>query len=337
MKIIVDAFGGDNAPAAVIEACRAAADEYGAKILLTGFPDRIAECARELGISISDFEIIPAQTAISMEDEPTEILKSHKDSSMAVGLKKLAEGAGDAFVSAGSTGALTVGGTMYVKRLPGIKRAAIGALIPNLGDGYLLVDTGANDECRPEMLLQFAAMGSAYMNRIRSVKNPRVGLVNIGSERTKGTELQLKTYELLEKADINFIGNIEANGLPTGGCDVAVCDGFTGNVVLKTTEGMGKMFSALLKQLFESPLGKLGGLAVLGKIKALRGKMNPSAAGGAPLLGLRAPVIKAHGGSDADAIKNAVRQAMHCVESDVTGEIARAVSSPQTSGEPQAE
>lgn len=324
MKIIVDAFGGDKAPLEILKGTRDAVAEYGVEIILTGNAEKIKKVAAENNISLEKMEIVEAETVISMDDEPMEIIKSHKNSSMAVGLRLLSEGVGDAFVSAGSTGALTVGGTMIVKRINGIKRAAIGAHIPNRYNGYLMVDTGANEECRPDMLLQFAIMGNAYMSKIEGRDRPKIGLLNIGTEPTKGLELQKKTYKILSETSMNFIGNVEGGDLPMGKCDVVVADGFNGNVALKTTEGMGKLFSALLKdELFTGISGKLAGFILLGALKRLKKRMNPSEFGGAPLLGLKKPVIKAHGSSSAFAFKNAIRQAIKCVDKDVCGEIAR--------------
>lgn len=319
MKIIVDAFGGDNAPLAVLEGCRQAVDELKADILLTGAEQEIRSAAAKAGISLDGIGIADAPTVIPVEADPSSIMKEYADCSMAVGLKLLAQGAGDAFVSGGSTGALVVGSTLMVKRARGIKRVAIGTLVPGTGDGYLLVDAGANHECRPEMLLQFALMGSAYMEKVRGVQRPRVGLVNIGAEETKGLELQIKTYELLKNAPVYFTGNVEARGLPLGEVDVAVADGFTGNIILKTTEGMGKFFSNELKSMVGSFPGVLGGLFLAGKLRALKKKSDANEAGGAPLLGLQKPVIKAHGSSNAKAFKNAVRQAMTCCENNMVG------------------
>ena len=319
MKIIVDAFGGDRAPLAVLEGCRQAIDELGAGILLTGDEPAIRAAAEKAGISLAGMEIVHAPSVIPVEEDPTTLLKKYADSSMAVGLRLLSEGRGDAFVSAGSTGALVVGATLLVKRVRGVRRTAIGTLVPNAGNGYLLVDAGANHDCRPEMLLQFALMGSAYMQQVEGVASPRVGLVNIGTEENKGTQLQLDTLPLLQAASLNFTGNVEARGLPLGEVDVAVTDGFTGNIILKTTEGMGKFFSRELKGMIKSFPGVLGGLFLAGKLKALRKKADSNEAGGAPLLGLRKPVIKAHGSSNAKAFKNAIRQAMRCCENNMVG------------------
>ncbi len=335
MKIIVDAFGGDNAPLAVLQGCQAAVEAYGVDILLTGDEAVIRKTAQENNISLDHMEIVHAPTVIPVEEEPTEILKSYQDCSMAVGFQQLAQGNGDAFVSAGSTGALVVGASLIVKRIKGIKRAAIGTVVPNQKGSYMLIDGGANHECRPEMLVQFALMGSVYMEKIAGIARPKVGLVNIGTEETKGTPLQVETFGLLGKAPVNFIGNVEARGLPLGECDVAVCDGFTGNVVLKTTEGMAKFFSNTLKEMFSSFPGVLGAPFLLGNIKALKKKMDYSETGGAPLLGLQRPVIKAHGSSNGLAFQNAIRQAKQCCEADVVGEIQRGLAEIKSQSETQ--
>ena len=284
-------------------------DELGAEILLTGDEEKIRQAAAEAKISLDGMEIVHAPSVIPVEEDPTTLLKKYADSSMAVGLRLLSEG----------TGALVVGSTLIVKRVKGVRRIAIGTLVPNAGAGYLLVDAGANHDCRPEMLLQFALMGSAYMEKVQGIPKPRVGLVNIGTEENKGTQLQLDVLPLLKEAPIHFTGNVEARGLPLGEVDVAVTDGFTGNIILKTTEGMGKFFSNELKSMVKSFPGVLGGLLLAGKFGALKKKSDSNEAGGAPLLGLRKPVIKAHGSSNAKAFKNAIRQAMTCHQNNMVG------------------
>ena len=329
MKIIADAFGGDNAPVEVLKGCRLAVTELeDVEIVLTGDKDTIEKTAREHQIPLDHMEICHAGQVMDIHTEPTALLKEFSDSSMAVGCRLLAEGKGDAFVSAGSTGALVVGATFLVKRIKGIKRVTIGSVIPCQGGCYLLADAGANADCRPEMLMQFAVMGSIYMQRFFGIPSPRVGLVNIGAEETKGTQLQLDAYPLLQSAPVNFIGNIEPREIPLGGCDVAVADGFTGNVVLKLTEGMGKFISAEVKGLFTGgPLGMLSALGVRKQITSFKKKMDYKEYGGAPLLGAAGLVIKAHGSSDARAFKNAIRQAVQCARQDVVGEMTRAAAS----------
>lgn len=327
MKIIVDAFGGDNAPVEILKGCALAVKELGVEIILTGDEQKIKEAAAQNSISLEKMEIVHASQVISIHDEPTALLKAFSDSSMAVGCKLLSEGRGDAFVSAGSTGALVVGATLIVKRIKGIKRVAISTVIPCKDGCYLLTDAGANAECRPEMLTQFGIMGSIYMKKFLGIENPRVGLVNIGVEETKGTPLQLEAYEQMQKAPFNFIGNIEAREIPYGGCDVAVTDGFTGNVVLKLTEGLGSYLGKQVKAMFTSgPLAMLAALAVKKQISIFKSQMDYKEYGGAPLLGASKLVIKAHGSSDAKAFKNAIRQAVQCCNNDVVGQISSAIA-----------
>ena len=322
MRIIVDAYGGDNAPDAVLQGCRMAADRWKCEIILTGDEQKLRQRAAELSVSLEGIGIADAPDVIPVEAEPTAILKQYQQSSMARGLQMLANGEGEAFVSAGSTGALVVGGTLIVKRLKGVKRPAIGTVIPCRGGCFLLLDPGANHDCRPEMLRHFGLMGSVYMKRIIGVPNPRVGLVNIGTEETKGTELQVQAYQLRKEAGYNFIGNVEAREVPLGGCDVAVCDGFTGNILLKTMEGLATLFMGELKAIFMKSLpNKLAAAAVKKDIKGLKKQFDSAEYGGALLLGSRSPVIKAHGSSDAKAFYNAIRQAISCCENNIIGEI----------------
>ena len=322
MKIIVDAFGGDNAPLEVLKGCAMAVQEYGVEILLCGDQQKIKECAVANSISMSRMEIAHAPRAIPVEVEPTEVLKEYSDSSMALGLRLLSEGKGDAFVCAGSTGALVVGASLIVKRIKGIKRAAIGTVMPTMKSRYLLLDGGANAECRPEMLVQFAVMGSAYMEAVLGVKNPRVGLVNIGSEPNKGTPLQVESYRLLQKAPLNFIGNVEPRDIPMSACDVAVADGFTGNVVLKLTEGVALSFAGEIKRMLKANTFTMFAALLMRKsLQEFRNKMDYAEHGGAMLMGIQKPVIKAHGSSNAKAFKNAVRQARDIVQNDMIGKI----------------
>ena len=318
LNIIVDAFGGDNAPLEVIKGCERAVRELGVSIILTGSEPKIKKCAGENGLSLSGIEIVHTDDVFDIHEEPKEIIKSGKNSSMALGLSLLAEGRGDAFVSAGSTGALVMGATFIVKRIKGIKRIAPSPVLPGDNGSFILLDAGANTECRPEMLVQFAIMGSAYMEKVMGVKDPKVGLLNIGSEETKGRELEIEAYKLLEKSGLNFTGNVEARDMPRGDVQVVVTDGFTGNIALKLYEGMGSFFAKKVKWIF-SGAGKLGALFSMGKIKQFRKQMDYKEVGGSALLGVRKPVIKAHGSSDGTAFFNAVRQAKRCIEGDVAG------------------
>lgn len=320
VRVIVDAFGGDNAPLEVVKGCARAVSELGVEIILTGSETKIKKCAEENGLSLNGIEIVHTDDVFDIHEEPKEIIKSGKDSSMALGLRLLAEGRGDAFVSAGSTGALVMGSTFIVKRIKGIKRIAPSPILPADKGSFLLADAGANTECRAEMLVQFAIMGSAYMEKVMGVKNPKVALLNIGAEETKGRELEIEAYQLLEKSGLNFMGNIEARDMPKGEAQVVVTDGFTGNIALKLYEGMGSFFSKKIKWIF-SGAGKIGALFSLGKIKEFRKQMDYKEVGGSALLGVKKPVIKAHGSSDSTAFFNAVRQARKCVEGNVIEEI----------------
>ncbi|MBQ9969999.1 MAG: phosphate acyltransferase PlsX [Oscillospiraceae bacterium] len=331
MRIIVDAFGGDHAPLEVLKGCALAKEEYGVEITLCGDEEKIRACAKDNGIALDGMDILHAPAVIPVEADPTTLLKEYADSSMAMGMKALKNGEGDAFVSAGSTGALVVGASLIVKRLKGVRRVGLATVIPNANKFYLLMDAGANAECRPEMLAQFGVMGSVYMERLKGVKNPRVGLINIGTEETKGLELQLESYKLLQKAPVNFIGNVEARGLALGECDVAVCDGFVGNVALKLTEGLAKYFSNELKGMFMANLKtKIAALLMKDKIAAFKKSMDYKEHGGAPLLGASLPVIKAHGSSDAKAFKNAIRQAKEYVDNKVIEEMQNALHELKT-------
>ena len=321
MNILIDAFGGDHAPLEVIKGSMRAVQELGVTVTLVGDETIIRETAQNNHLSLEGMEILHAPAVFDIHEEPTTILKQHADTSMAVGLKALRSDAGDAFVSAGSTGALVV------KRIKGIKRAALAPLLPTETNTMMLLDAGANNDCRPEMLEQFALMGSVYMERVMQVAKPRVMLLNVGAEETKGRDLELETYPLLEQAPIHFCGNIEARDMPKGIADVVVADGFTGNVALKLYEGMGKFISNQLKHnLLAGVAGKLSAMLILPRIKAFAKKMDYKSVGGAVLLGVQKPVIKAHGSSDATAFFNAIRQAKNCVDGKMIETISNSLS-----------
>lgn len=323
MNIVVDAFGGDNAPLEVIKGAILAKKAFDTDITLVGDEKRIKSCAEVNSLDISALMLRQADTVIEICEEPTEIIKGRSDCSMAVGMKMLAAGEGDAFVSAGSTGALVVGGTFIVKRIKGVKRAALAPVLPTSAAPFMLLDAGANTDCRPEMLQQWAIMGSAYMSKIMWVNSPAVALANIGAEESKGRELELETYKLLKNTPVNFVGNIEARDLPAGNADVVVADGYVGNMLLKLYEGMGKFISRELKgMLMNGFSSKLAALLILKKVKAFRKRMDYSEYGGSPLLGTALPVIKAHGSSDSKAFYNAIRQAYQFTSAGVIGSIA---------------
>ncbi|MBQ3817518.1 MAG: phosphate acyltransferase PlsX, partial [Clostridia bacterium] len=254
MRVAVDAFGGDNAPLEIIKGAAMASKELGVDITLTGNKDIIESCINENNITFNgDMVIVDAKDVISMHDEPTSLLKAHKDSSMAVAFREVSEGRADAFVSAGSTGAIVVGGTLITKRIKGVKRPAIATMLPSPDGSYMLMDVGANAECRPEMLCQFGIMASVYLEKVEGRENPKIGLLNIGTEDTKGGELQLEAYKLLSEALINFCGNIESREMPKGVCDAVITDGFTGNIALKLIEGTSiTLFKLIKKILYKS-------------------------------------------------------------------------------------
>lgn len=327
MNILVDAFGGDNAPLEIIKGCLDAKKAYNTEITLVGDEQKIKACAAENRLDIAGLRLLQADEVFQMETQPTEILKSGKNTSMAVGLQALADGKGDAFVSAGSTGALLVGATFIVKRIKGVKRPVIGGVMPSADKPFILVDTGANVECTVPMLCQFARLGNVYMQKILGVENPRVALANIGAEETKGTKLQVEAYKALsEMPDIQFTGNIEVRDIAFGKADVIVADGFTGNVILKMYEGVAKMITNELKVMFKkNPISMLSYLGVKSGMDDFKKKMNYKKYGGAPIIGVEKTVIKAHGSSDAYAIQNAVHQAITCVEGDVAETIRRSL------------
>lgn len=322
MKIIVDGFGGDNAPAEVLKGCAMAVAEYGVEILLAGKKEVLEQSAQKNQVSLQKIEILDAPEILTMEDSPKDILRTKKNSSMSMGIAALRDGRGDAFVSAGNTGALVLGSNHFLKCIPGIKRAALAPILPSDTGCFMLLDAGANLECTPEMLFHFGIMGSLYMEKTMRVQIPRVGLVNIGAEETKGGDLQRQAFALLKASKLHFTGNLEARNIPYGDCDVVIADGFTGNVILKLTEGLGLTLSSNIKAVFKRNLiSKLAALMVLPGLKDFKKKMDYTEYGGAPLLGISKPVIKAHGSSNAKAFKNAIRQARNFVAGNVINEI----------------
>lgn len=324
MKIIVDVMGGDYAPYEILKGVYEASREFSADYILVGDRQTIINMSDENQFDLRRFEIVDAETVITMDDDPLCVVRSKSGSSMSVALRLLANGRGDAVVSAGNSGALFTGASLIVRRIRGVKRAAIASVLP-FEHPVLLLDSGANLTVNDECLEQFAAMGSAYVKNCLGVENPRVGLLNNGVEDCKGTELQLAAYKRLSAAEnINFVGNVEANKTSRDICDVLVTDGFTGNILLKCTEGMGKLMINELKGMFlSSSLSKLSALLVNKHIRELRHRYDSSEYGGAPILGISKPVIKAHGSSKSKAIKNAIRQAVTVVETGVTYDIAR--------------
>ena len=333
MKIILDAMGGDNAPLAPVMGALQAAKDFGAHIILVGKGEEILQGMNQEGIDTlpDGVEIVHADGVVDVHDDPTAAVRKHKDSSMMIALKMLADGEGDAVISAGSTGALLSGATLIVKRVKGIRRAAMGPVMPNKAGGKtVILDCGANAECTPEFLLQFGVVGSLYAKKYLGVENPKVGLLNIGAEDTKGTPLQKEAYALLtqasEKGLINFVGNTEARDVPLGAVDVVVCDGFAGNVLLKSIEGTAMFMGSLMSKMFKkSILSKLAAALVMKDIKAFKKLLDYREIGGTQFLGIKKPVIKAHGSSDALAFRNAVKQAMEAANADFSAELEQSL------------
>lgn len=330
MKIIVDAMGGDNAPLEIVKGSLQALKELKVGVILTGRTEEILKSLQTLGCSEipQGMEIANATEVIEMDDEPSMAFRRKPDSSMTVALKLLKEEKGDAVVSAGSTGALLSGATLVVKRMKGVRRAALAPILPTKGGKVMLIDCGANVECTPEYLAQFALLGSSYMRCILEEKAPRVGLLNNGTEETKGTDLQLQTLPLLkqlqEEGKINFIGNVEAKEVMKGACDVVVCDGYSGNILLKSIEGTASFIMSMLKgALYKNIRTKLAALLIKKELYELKDTMDVDKIGGTALLGISRPVIKAHGSSKADAVFNAIRQAVTIVESGMIDAVAK--------------
>ena len=330
MKIIIDAMGGDHAPEAPVLGAIDAAKSFGTQITLVGKGEEILGVMRKHGIENlpAGMEIANADDVVDMHDDPATVVRKRKNSSMMVGLKMLADGEGDAFISAGSTGALLSGATLVVKRVKGIRRAAMGPAMPNKKGGKTIIcDCGANAECTPEFLTQFALVASLFAKKTYGIENPRVGLLNIGTEDSKGTQLQLDTYPMLqkmhEKGLINFVGNVEARGVPLGDVDVVVCDGFSGNVLIKTIEGTAMYMGSLMKhRIFKRNIFSMLGYMLCKKgVDEVSGMLNSDTIGGTQFLGIKKPVIKAHGSSGVFAFKNAVRQAEEAAARNFAAEL----------------
>ena len=333
MKIIVDAMGGDHAPLEIVRGALAGQRHWGVDIVLTGDEAAIRGAVSQCGQSElpQGMEIVPTTQTVDMCDDPATVFRRKKDTSMGVGLTMLREGKGDALVSAGSTGALLTGATLITKRIHGIRRAAMAPVIPTTTGRAVLIDCGANAECTPEYLVQFAYLGNFYAKHVLQLEQPRVALLNIGTEDSKGTDLQKNTLERLRQADaaghMHFIGNIEAKEAIKGGCDVIVTDGFSGNILLKTMEGVGSFAGSALKAMFKKNLlTKLAALCVMPGLNAFKAKLDPNKVGGTAFIGISRPVIKAHGSSNAEAIENAMGQAVQVARSGIIRDIEENVA-----------
>lgn len=333
MRIILDAMGGDFAPEAPVMGAVEAAKMFGTEITLVGRGEAILEVMRKHGMDTlpEGVEIAHADEVVDMHDDPASVIRKKKNSSLVVGLHMLADGQGDAFVSAGSTGALLSGATLIVKRIRGIRRAAMAPAMPNKAGGHTVIcDCGANAECTPEFLLQFGLVGSAYARKKFGLAAPKVGLLNIGTEDSKGTPLQKEAYAMLTEAHehglLNFAGNVEARDVPLGAVDVVVCDGFSGNVLIKSIEGTAMFMGSMMKKMFKrSIFSKLGYALCSSGVKEMMKVLDYHELGGTQFLGIKKPVIKAHGCSDALAFRNAIAQAVDAANNDITAELEQAL------------
>lgn len=328
MRVIVDAMGGDRAPGEIVLGALAAHERYGYEIVLVGREAEIAACVPALpeGVSVRN-----ATEVVAIEDDPATAWRHKKDSSLTVGLTMLKEGEGDAFVSAGSTGALLAGATLLVRRIPGVRRAALAPVLPTATGQMVLCDCGANAECGTDYLVQFAMLGRIYAEKMLGIKEPRVGLLNIGAEPTKGDTLRKETYAALtalaEEGQLRFVGNTEPSAALLGAVDVLVADGFSGNVMLKTVEGTAKFMSGRLKAMFRRSVGsKLAALLVRRGLSDFKAELDPNRVGGTAILGVTKPVVKAHGSSEREAVCQAIYQAAKTVLADVSGEMASCLS-----------
>ena len=340
MKIILDAMGGDNAPDAVVRGALEAAKEFGVQIVLVGRgADILASMKAQGWDTLPDgVELANAEDVVDMHCDPAAVVKQHPNSSLVLGARMLAQGGGDAFISAGNTGALLTAATLLVKRIRGIRRAAFSPVLPTKDGHAILIDAGANAECTPEFLLQFGCMGSFYAQKALGIESPRVGLLNNGAEDTKGDPLHREAHQLLKRAaeqgTIHFVGNVEARDVPFGAADVIVADGFSGNVLLKTMEGVGSFAGHALGDIFKKNLlTKLAAAMVMPGLRAFKAQLDPNKVGGTAFIGISKPVIKAHGASNAEAIDNAIGQARQVAESGIIGQIQENVHLMQLQAE----
>ena len=327
MRIILDGMGGDNAPGAIVEGAVLASKVIDHEIVIIGQEELINQELKKYKYNHDKITVADAREVITNDEAPVRAVRSKKDSSIVKGINMVKNGEGDIFISAGSTGALLSGGLFILGRIQGIDRPALASIYPILGgEPSLLVDAGANAECKPNNLLEFGMMGNIYMEKVIGRPSPRVGLVNIGTEAAKGSTLTKAAYELLEQSDMNFVGNVEAREVPKSACDVIVCDGFTGNVVLKLTEGLAWNILQVIKKKFTDGVkAKLGAALLIDKLGELKKEFDYSEYGGAPILGVKGPIVKMHGSSSANAVKNTILKGIPFVEEKVVETIQNSV------------
>ena len=328
MIIILDGMGGDNAPLEIVKGAVEASSQIDHQIIITGVEDEINAELAKYNYDESKIQVVHTSEVIENEDSPVKAIRRKTDSSMVKGLTMLREGEGDLFISAGNTGAYMAGSLLILGRIPGIDRPAIASIYPIAGGALpsIIVDAGANSECRPSNLLEFAIMGSLYMEKVMGRKNASVGLVNLGIEENKGTTVTKAAHKLLKEADLNFIGNVEARDVPKGACDVIVCDGFTGNIILKLTEGFAWNLLKTMKNKFTSGISaKMGAVLLAGKVREIKDEFDYSEYGGAPILGVNGHILKIHGSSGATAVKNAIIKGIPYAQENVVGRISSAM------------
>ena len=332
IRVAVDAMGGDNAPGCMVDgAVNALAKAENIQVLLVGIPEVIEKALAGKECDRNRLKIIPAASVISTEEPPVQAIRTKKDSSIVIGMNMIRNGEAEAFVSCGSTGAVLAGGQQIAGRVKGVKRPPLATLIPTTEGVTLMADCGANVDARPEHLIQFAHMGSIYMSDVIGVKHPRVGLLNIGTEEEKGNALTKETYQLLKNcSELNFVGNIESREIPYGKCDVLVCEAFAGNIALKMYEGVASaLLSEIKKALYSSLIGKIGGLMIKPGLKGVLKKFDATAYGGAPLLGLRGLVVKAHGNAKEKEVCNAILQCVSFTEAEIPAKIEKSMSAKE--------
>ncbi|PBE86632.1 phosphate acyltransferase PlsX [Clostridioides difficile] len=328
MKIVIDGMGGDNAPKSNVEGAVNAIKEYQVDLIITGDKDLLEKEFSNYEFDRNKLEIVHTTEIIENEDKPVKAIRSKKDSSMVVALNLVKEGKADAIISAGNTGALLAGGLFVVGRIKGIDRPCLCSAIPNVKRGMTLIaDCGANADCKPKNLVEFAAMSNIYSRKVLGLENPKVALANVGLEEGKGNDLVKRSYEEIKKLELNFIGNVEAREVINAYTDIIICDGFTGNILLKSAEGVALSVMSLIKETFmASTKSKIGALLIKDDLRKLKSFIDYSEYGGAPLLGLNGGVIKAHGSSDAKAIKNAINQGIKFSKGKVVEDINQFIS-----------
>lgn len=328
MRIILDGMGGDNAPLEIVKGAVEASSKIDHQIVIVGREDEINAELAKYNYDESKIQVVHTSEVIENEDSPVKAIRRKTDSSMVKGLTMLKDGEGDLFISAGNTGAYMAGSLLILGRIPGVDRPAIASIYPIAGGALpsIIVDAGANSECRPSNLLEFAIMGSLYMEKVMDRKNARVGLVNLGIEENKGTTVTKAAHKLLKEADINFIGNVEARDVPKGACDVIVCDGFTGNIILKLTEGFAwNLLKTMKKKFTDGISAKMGAVLLAGKVKEIKDEFDYSEYGGAPILGVNGHVLKIHGSSGSAAVRNAIIKGIPYAQENVVGRITSAM------------